>query len=296
MESYDEDNKKRRNSIMNKWMIIPALAGAVAISGVALANDSTDTANDTSSLLTLQEAKDLALQQYGGKVTEIELEKKKSGYVYDVEVKADGIEYDLDIDAKTGKIVLDSQSTDKRSAQEVSDDTAQQSTATNTLKVAESAQPRIADAKLLTSDQAIAIAKKKADGTVTKVELDSDDGRKHYDIEIKDGTYEYDFEIDAVTGKILEFEKDRDDDVKKVNKQATTSKVAGTKQTMLTKDQAIAIAMKQAKGTVTDFELDNDDGRQVYEIEIEDGTYEYDFDIDAFTGEVLKFEKDRDDD
>lgn len=281
---------------MNKWMIIPALAGAVAISGVALANDSTDTANDTSSLLTLQEAKDLALQQYGGKVTEIELEKKKSGYVYDVEVKADGIEYDLDIDAKTGKIVLDSQSTDKRSAQEVSDDTAQQSTATNTLKVAESAQPRIADAKLLTSDQAIAIAKKKADGTVTKVELDSDDGRKHYDIEIKDGTYEYDFEIDAVTGKILEFEKDRDDDVKKVNKQATTSKVAGTKQTMLTKDQAIAIAMKQAKGTVTDFELDNDDGRQVYEIEIEDGTYEYDFDIDAFTGEVLKFEKDRDDD
>lgn len=282
---------------MKKWMFIPALAGAVAIGGVALANDTpTDKVSTTEGLMTLQEAKDLALQQYGGKVTEIELEKKKTGYVYDVEVKSNGIEYDLDIDAKTGKIVLDSQSTDKRSAQVVSDDTAQQAATTNTLKVVESAQPRVADAKLLTSDQAIAIAKKKANGTVTKVELDSDDGRQHYDIEIKDGTYEYDFEIDAITGKILEFEKDRDDDVKKVNKQAATSKVAGTKQTMLTKDQAIAIAMKQAKGTVTDFELDDDDDRQVYEIEIEDGTYEYDFEIDAFTGEVLKFEKDRDDD
>lgn len=275
---------------MKKWMFIPALAGAVAIGGVALANDTpTDKVSAMEGLMTLQEAKDLALQQYGGKVTEIELEQKKSGYVYDVEVKSNGIEYDLDIDAKTGKIVLDSQSTDKRSAQ--------QATATNTLKVDESTKPRVADAKLLTSDQAIAIAKKKANGTVTKVELDSDDGRQHYDIEFKDGTYEYDFEIDAVTGKILEFEKDRDDDDKKVNKQATTSKVAGTKQAMLTKEQAIAIAMKQAKGTVTDFELDDDDDRQVYEIEIEDGTYEYDFEIDAFTGEVLKFEKDdRDDD
>ena len=129
--------------------------------------------------------------------------------------------------------------------------------------------------------------------------MDSDDGRKHYDIEIKDGTYEYEFEIDAFTGKILEFEKDRDDDAKKVNKQATanqTNKVASTKKAMLTKDQAIAIAMKQANGTVTDFELDEDDGRKVYEIEIENGTYEYEFEIDAFTGKVLKFEKDREDD
>ena len=107
----------------------------------------------------------------------------------------------------------------------------------------------------MTKDQAIAVAMKKAKGTVTKVELDSDDGRKHYDIEIKDGTFEYDFEIDAITGKILEFEKDRDDDAKKVNKQATANqknkvckhkksdanerpsdKVASIKKLMLTKE------------------------------------------------------------
>ena len=285
---------------MNKWMIIPALAGAVAIGGVALANDSeVDAASKSEDILTLKEAKDLAIQKYGGKVTEIELEKTKSGYVYDVEVKSSGIEYDLDIDAITGKIKLEKQSTDTHVPKEVSTESAQKATPTHNLKVVESAQPRVAGTKLLTKDQVIAIAKKKAKGTVTEVELDSDDGRKHYDIEIKDGTYEYDFEIDAITGKILEFEKDRDDDAKKVNKQATatkTNKVASTKKAMLTKDQAIAIAMKQATGTVTDFELDEDDGRKVYEIEIENGTYEYEFEIDAFTGKVLKFEKDREDD
>ena len=65
------------------------------------------------------------------------------------------------------------------------------------------------------------------------------------------------------------------------------SNVANEK--VITVEEAIAIAMKQAKGTVTDVELDDDDGRVHYEIEIEDGTYEYEFEIDAITGEILEF-------
>ncbi|MFD1206299.1 PepSY domain-containing protein [Sporosarcina contaminans] len=270
---------------MNKWMIIPALAGAVTVGGVALANDSsTDVASDANEMLTLKEAKELAIDQYGGKVTEIELEKKKSGYVYDVEVKSNGIEYDLDIDAITGEIELEKQSKDKQSVTKT-DAEAQD------LKVVDSPKSTATNGKMLTADQAVAIAQKKARGTVTKVKVDTDDGRKHYDIEIKDGTYEYDFEIDAYTGDIIEYEKEFDDDKKQSN-----SKVNETNKTMLTEDQAIAIAMKNAKGHVTEIELDYEDGRKVYEIEIEDGKYEYDFEIDAMTGEIVKFEKDRDDD
>ena len=66
--------------------------------------------------------------------------------------------------------------------------------------------------KYITSKEAIAIALKQTPGTVTDVELDDDDGRAYYEIEIEDGKYEYEYEIDAVTGKILDFEKDRDDD------------------------------------------------------------------------------------
>lgn len=38
-------------------------------------------------------------------------------------------------------------------------------------------------------------------------------------------------------------------------------------------------------------ELDRDDGRRVYEIEFDAGEYEYDYEIDAQTGEILKFDK-----
>ena len=88
---------------MNKWMIIPALAGAVAIGGVALANNSeVDVGKQIGRYFDAERGRRiLAIQKYGGKVTEIELEKTKSGYVYDVEVKSSGIEYDLDIDAIT---------------------------------------------------------------------------------------------------------------------------------------------------------------------------------------------------
>lgn len=254
---------------MNKWMIIPALAGAVVLGGVALINGSEmNEVHAAEKFISLKEAKALAVKKVGGKVTEIELDKTKTGYMYEVEVLAKGIEYDLDIDAQTGKVVID-----KQKAQ----------------KVVKVEQPQVAGAKLLTKDQAIAIATKKAKGTVTKAKLDHDDGRKHYDIEIKDGTYEYDFEIDATTGQIIEFDKERDDD-KKVNNQVTS----GTK--LLTEDQAIAIALKKAKGTVTDIELDDDDRRKHYDIEIKDGNYEYDLKIDAVSGKVLKFEKDYDDD
>ena len=67
-------------------------------------------------------------------------------------------------------------------------------------------------ASILRAKEAIAIALKQTPGTVTDVELDDDDGRAYFEIEIEDGKYEYEYEIDAVTGKILDFEKDREDD------------------------------------------------------------------------------------
>ena len=38
-------------------------------------------------------------------------------------------------------------------------------------------------------------------------------------------------------------------------------------------------------------ELDRDDGRLVYEIEFDSGEYEFDYEIDAQTGEIVKFDK-----
>ena len=52
-----------------------------------------------------------------------------------------------------------------------------------------------------------------------KAYKDYDDGRAEYDIKIRSGDYEYEFEIDAASGKILskdvdriEYDDDDDDD------------------------------------------------------------------------------------
>ena len=50
-----------------------------------------------------------------------------------------------------------------------------------------------------------------ADAYGWECELDRDDGRTVYEIEFKSGRYEYSYEIDAVSGTVLDSEKDRDD-------------------------------------------------------------------------------------
>ena len=69
--------------------------------------------------------------------------------------------------------------------------------------------------------------------------------------------------------------------------------------TLLTRDQALAIALQKAglqKADVRDIdaELDRERGTPVWEIDFESGTTEYSYDINAYTGEVVKQEKERD--
>lgn len=43
-----------------------------------------------------------------------------------------------------------------------------------------------------------------------EIELDRDDATPNYEISFKSGGYEYDYEIDAISGKIIKSEKERD--------------------------------------------------------------------------------------
>ena len=50
-----------------------------------------------------------------------------------------------------------------------------------------------------------------ADCTELKVELDTDDAVVHYDVDFKAGGTEYDYDIDAATGDILQSNSEADD-------------------------------------------------------------------------------------
>ena len=61
-------------------------------------------------------------------------------------------------------------------------------------------------------------------------------------------------------------------------------------------EKAKQLAMAQAPGAVVrKCEMDFDDGRMKYEVELRNGFWEYDFDIDAVTGAIIKWDQDYDD-
>jgi len=187
---------------MKKWLAIPALAGALVlvVGGVAMAGNTGESLTVApKGSLSVAEVEAIAVKSVGGKVTGIELDRERSGNIYEVEVKSDGVEYDLDIDidAKTGEVLRTEK--DDHDNDDFDDDDYYN-------KVSDS------DSNFITEKAAIEIAMKQAKGTVTEIDMDEDDNRVIYEIEIRDGKYDYDFDIDAISGEVLKFEKDRDDD------------------------------------------------------------------------------------
>ena len=85
-------------------------------------------------------------------------------------------------------------------------------------------------------------------------------------------------------------------DVNKLNEEVLEDVAGG----VLTQDEALASALAHAnlaKGEldfVKRIEMDYERGRRIYEIEFYKDGFEYEYDIDATTGAILKFKKDWD--
>lgn len=161
---------------------------------------------------------------------------------------------------------------------------------------------------VLTLEEAQEIALKEVSGKVLKAHEDSDDGVKYYDFTIVTDSEKYEVEVDANSGKILKMEKDDDyvgsdtstnDDTNATNQNNNANPTGNTNtntQATITAEQAQQKAMDRVGGGyLVKCELDHDDGVLKYEIEIKNGNKEYDIDIDANTGEIIKFNEEYDD-
>lgn len=177
-------------------------------------------------------------------------------------------------------------------------------TGTVTNEVQKSSTPE----EMLSFEEISAKALELANGRITDIELDKDDRRAHYEVDVDFEGYEYDFEFDAYTGEVLEHkrEKDRNDDVKQSSTAVSpaSTKTADSKSVnqavsnkdLIGSDKAIESALAVVSGTVEGFELETDDGFAYYEIEIKDGRSEHDVDVNAKDGSILKVDSDFDDD
>lgn len=227
-------------------------------------------------------AKEAALAHAGVKEADIlryrwELDREDGVMVYEIQFDSAGYEYEYDVNALTGAVV--------KSEKERDEDTGT-SGGTATAPTTYIGEDQAKEAALTHAGVKAENAQK------LHCELDHDDGVAVYEIEFVAEGSKFDYELEAATGKVLKYTK----------KVITTSSTpaAGATNAYIGEAKAKEAALAHA-GVTADVireyacELDRENGILVYSIEFEAEGYEYEYDIHAENGSVVKFEKDKND-
>ena len=131
--------------------------------------------------------------------------------------------------------------------------------------------------------------------------LDRQNGTDYYAVDFTANGRTYAYDIDAVTGVIIDSSEDQSQPAQATDGGASadganssgTSSQSTDGSTAITEDQAREIALADAGLTAEEVtflktQLDRDDGRLVYDVEFYTADYtEYDYEIDAADGTVL---------
>lgn len=151
----------------------------------------------------------------------------------------------------------------------------------------------VAGAASISADEAKAIAAqhagvKAADIHRIHVKSDDDHGRWIYEVEFWTNATEYDYDIAQDSGEILKYSADHKGYRHHGRSQPNAAVSLG---------EAKAKALSRVPGAGDSnihIRKDYDDGRLTYDGKIIYGGVEYDFEIDAATGNILEWEEDRD--
>ena len=141
------------------------------------------------------------------------------------------------------------------------------------------------------------------DSVTAEVDSELDEFPAHYEVELHTAWGEFEYLVDAYTGKVISGQKDLLTTASTPN---VTTKLSdqkpdpsGTAQDIgYAKAKSIALnhaGVSENEAYDMDIELDNEDGILVYEVEFKSGNMEYDYEINAATGAILKYESELDD-
>ena len=131
----------------------------------------------------------------------------------------------------------------------------------------------------------------------SEVDPELDESPAHYEVEIRSQTgEEFEYKVDAYTGAILESKREAADGTEVPVVQP--SKPAASGDIGYSKAKSVALnhaGVSENKAYDMDIELDDEDGRLIYEVEFKSGNMEYSYEINAATGAILKHEAELDD-
>ena len=143
------------------------------------------------------------------------------------------------------------------------------------------------------------------DSVTAEVDPELDESPAHYEVELHTAWGEFEYLVDAYAGKVLSGQKDLliafAQNAAPQPAQPSEQKPApseATKDIGYAKAKSIALGhagVRETQAYDMDIELDDEDGRLIYEVEFKSGNMEYDYEIDAATGAILKHEAELED-
>ena len=141
----------------------------------------------------------------------------------------------------------------------------------------------------ISEEEASSIALAEVSGATAeelRIHKDNDDGRNIYEGSIYHDGVEYDFEIDATSGAIIDWSSEMEDDDWNNGGNNTGSNNGN----LISEKKARNIALGQVSGaTENDIRIQNDnqDGTNIYEGTNNNDGKEYEFEIDAASGDII---------
>ena len=136
------------------------------------------------------------------------------------------------------------------------------------------------------------------DSVTAEVDPELDEFPAHYEVELQTAWGEFEYLVDAYTGKVLSGQKDLLAAASTPNATAKPSAPSGGADIGYAKAKSIALnhaGVSENQAYDMDIELDDEDGKLVYEVEFKSNSMEYDYEIDAASGAILKHEAELDD-
>ena len=246
-----------------------------------------------SAYIGLEAAKEAALKHAGVSASDATFVEAEYDYddgrmVYEVEFHVKGTEYDYEIDAQTGEVV-------KYKTEQNGANTGGSSANTSSF-IGESAA------------KAAALSHAGVSESSTKycnAWLEYDDGRAEcYEVEFMAGNTRYEYKIALTSATVLESERESyggsgSSGQSTGQSGSQTSGGTGTSSTDIGAEKAKSIALNHAGVSASQtyemkVEQDWDDGVLEYEVEFKAGGVEYEYTIHGGTGQILKYESDRD--
>ncbi len=265
-------NTSKEGGFMKKWkvysIIITVLLVLVIIGVLIYAFVFRETVTET-------EAKNIAMEYANvveDNITVLSIKKDHEDRKYEIKFYDDLYEYEMEINYHTGEVVNFEK--DIRDNVNIQDN--------QTVSMTEE------EAKTIALQR---VGKSSDEVTFTRVRMDRENGITVYEVDFYDTEKEYEISIDIDTKEIINYQEDYFHTHHNNSNTTTTNDYIGV-------ERAKEIVLNHAGLNSNDVtfhkvELDVDYSIATYEIEFYYQYFEYEYELNATTGEILKYQRDR---